>query len=123
MSLREHPVTGAVLLTFPLVNLSISSVETVTIKTDTFSTQEGLKQFTMENIGKVVLEKFCYSSKEMSGHITHFKMENVMELQMESGNCFDNFLQCSHVVFNKVGMNVNLIGFLFTIDRFSFNFW
>ena len=77
--------------TFPLVNLSISSVETVTIKTDTFSTQEGFKQFTMENIGKVVLEKFCYSSKEMSGHITHFKMENVMELQMESGNSFDNF--------------------------------
>ena len=76
----------------------------------------------MENIGKVVLEKFCYSTREMSGHITHFKMENVMELQMESGNSFDNFPQCSHVVINKVGMKVNLIGFLFTIDRFSFNF-
>jgi len=90
--------------TFPLLNLSISNVETVTIKTDTFSDQEGLKQFTLENIGKVVLEKFCYSSTEMSGHITHFKMENVKELHMENGNSFDNFPQCSHVVFNKVGM-------------------
>ena len=87
--------------------LSLSNMASVTIKTNTFSGQEELKELSLENIEKVVLEKFCYSSSELSGHITHFKMEDIKQLQMESGNTFDHFPQCSHVVFKKVGLKVS----------------
>merc|ERR1711915_530591 len=55
---------------------SLSLVDLATVKTNTFSSQEELKELSLEGIDKVVLESFCYSKTELSGHITHFKMEN-----------------------------------------------
>ena len=86
---------------------SLSNMASVTIKTDTFSGQEELKEFTLEKIENVVMEKFSYSTSELSGHITHVRMQEIKQLQMESGNSLDNFPQCSHVVFKKVGMKVS----------------
>jgi len=87
-------------------SLSLSNLASVTIKTDTFSGQEDLKELHLSNIGKVVLEKFCYSSEELSGHITHLNLVNIKQMDLQSKNTFDNFPQISHVVIKKVGMKV-----------------
>ena len=92
-----------------IYTLSLSNMASVTIKTNAFSGQEELKELSLENIEKVVVEKFCFSKIEQSGHITHFKMENIKDLVMESGNSFDNFPQITDVVIKKVGLKVTLL--------------
>jgi len=84
--------------------LSLSNMAKVTIKTNTFSGQEDLKELSLEKIEKVVLEKFSYSSSSLSTHITHFKLEDIKQLHMESGNSLDHFPRSSHVVFKNIGL-------------------
>merc|ERR1712128_165899 len=89
-----------------LLTLSLTNMASVTFMTNAFAGQEELKELSLENIEHVVLEKFCYSKTELSGHITHFTMENIKHFELLSGNSFDNFPQISHVVMRKVGMKV-----------------
>merc|ERR1711915_673678 len=89
-----------------ITSLNLVDLASVTVKTNTFSGQEDLKELSFEKIDKVVLGSFCYSRTELSGHITHFKMENIKDLVLETGNSFDHVPQISHVVIRKVGMKV-----------------
>jgi len=87
-------------------SLTLSNLASLTIMTNTFSDQEDLKELHLSNIGNVVLEKFCYSSSELSGHITHLNLVNINMMDLQSANTFDNFPQISHVVIKNVGMKV-----------------
>merc|ERR1712013_233878 len=87
-------------------SLTLSNLASLTIMTNTFSDQEDLKELHLSNIGNVVLEKFCYSSSELSGHITHLNLVNINMMDLQSPNTFDNFPQISHVVIKNVGMKV-----------------
>merc|ERR1712013_42516 len=87
-------------------SLTLSNLASLTIMTNTFSDQEDLKELHLSNIGNVVLEKFCYSYSELSGHITHLNLVNISMVDLQSANTFDNFPQISHVVIKKVGMKI-----------------
>jgi len=89
-----------------MTSLSLSNLASVTITTNSFSGQEDMKELHLNNIAKVVLEEFCYSSTEVSGHITHFNLVNINQMVLQSGNSFGNFPQISHVVIKNVGMKV-----------------
>ena len=88
--------------------LKLSNLGSVTIKTNTFSGQENLKEINLVTIEKVVLKKFSYSTSKVSTNMTHFKIENIKHFSLETGHSLDNFPRSSLVVIKKVGMEVGL---------------
>ena len=91
-------------LPYSIKILNLSNLGSVTIKTNTLSGQENLKEINLETIEKVVLKKFSYSTSKVSTNMTHFKMKNIKQFSLETGHSLDNFPRLSLVLFQKVGM-------------------
>jgi len=87
-----------------IVSLHLSNMASINIETDTFNDQEELKEFNIENVKKLVMAEKMYSEDEISGHITHFKLENIDNLQLGGSHTFTNFPQCSQVELRNVKM-------------------
>ena len=74
--------SGSLPATLPA--LSLTNLASLTIKTDTFKHVEDLKELTLENIGKVSLKKFFFSSVEAAGRLEQLTFENIWLLELES---------------------------------------
>merc|ERR1712106_859631 len=84
-----------------LQSIEFSSLDSLTVETDSFSGQHELKELSIENVKSVFMKKLAYSKQEVHAHITIFKVENVEDLEIEE-SAFVNFPQSSHVEFKEV---------------------
>jgi len=85
-----------------IISLHLTNMASIKIEMDTFNGQEEFKEFNIENVKKVVLAEKMYSDEEIAGHITHFKLENIEDLQLEGSDTFTNFPQCAQVEIRNV---------------------
>jgi len=74
-----------------VTSFSLSGLNSLHIKTNAFNDQEDMKEFSLENIGRVTLEEYFYSSDPGSGSLDKFRMENLDKLTLSAENCFENF--------------------------------
>ena len=89
-----------------VASIEFSSLDSLTLETDSFSGQQELKELSIENVKSVLIKKLAYSKEEVHAHITIFKVENVEDLEIEASG-FVNFPQSAHVEFKHVKFQVN----------------
>merc|ERR1711953_746058 len=74
-----------------VTSFTVSSLNSLHIKTNAFNDQEDMKEFSLENIEGVTLDEYFYSSASSSGTLENFRMENLNKLTLAAENCFENF--------------------------------
>ena len=61
----------------------------------------------LENIGRVTLEEYFYSSDSGSGSLDKFRMENLDKLTLSAENCFENFPRSKITEIRNVDVKVS----------------
>ena len=62
----------------------------------------------LENIARVTLEEYFYSSAPNLGILEKFKMENLNKLTLSAENCFENFPRSKITKIRNVDVKVSI---------------
>lgn len=84
-----------------ITSLLVSDFNNVFIKTNTFLNQDYLESLKFQQINKMKLSKFIFSSDENDGFVETFELTDIKDLQLEE-ETFDNAPQCNTALFKSV---------------------
>ena len=100
----EDLVLSSSVLPSKMTCLSLSNLAKVTVKTDTFISQQQLKEIQMKSIEKLEIKKFSFSSSNISSFssLLNFHLDSVNLLEFESSHSLDNLPMMNSVVFSNV---------------------
>ena len=104
----EDLVISSSVLPSQITSLSLSNLARVTVKTDTFVSQQQLKEIHIKSIEKVEIKKFSFSSSNITSFssLLDFRLDSVNLLEFESSHSLDNLPKMNSVEFSNVRFKV-----------------
>ena len=102
---KEQVILSPSSLPSSITSLSLSSLQSLHIKTNTFREHLELLTLILDNISTIQLDSFIFSETEYEGFLRTFEMNNVQDLNLVEDS-FNNAPQCGNSTFRNISIKV-----------------